>query len=53
MAVRIWKLLDGENTVNDIIDRIVSEYDVNRERALKSINLQIKKLIKEKIVEKL
>jgi Coenzyme PQQ synthesis protein D (PqqD) len=30
---RIWELVDGQRTVDGIVDALVEEYDVDRERA--------------------
>ncbi|HAZ10970.1 MAG: hypothetical protein A2047_00315 [Omnitrophica bacterium GWA2_41_15] len=50
-GVRIWQLLDGKKTIGEITDAIVDEYDVDKDKAFASVNRQIKKLIKEKMVE--
>jgi len=33
VAARIWTLLDGEKTVDEIVDAICSEYDIDRSTA--------------------
>ena len=35
VSARIWELCDGSNTLKDIVDYIVEEYDVNAEKAAK------------------
>nr|MBU1328190.1 PqqD family protein [Candidatus Omnitrophota bacterium] len=51
VGAKIWQLLDGKNTIGEITDAIVNEYDVDKDKAFNSVNRQIKKLIKEKMVE--
>jgi len=51
MAAKIWQLVDKKNNITDIVDKIVNEYDVDKEKALKSVNKQIEMLIKEKMIE--
>ncbi len=35
VSARIWELCDGSNTLKDIVDYIVKEYDVAQETAVK------------------
>jgi len=37
IAPDIWKFLDGEHSLEDIADAIVSEYEVDRETAARDI----------------
>ena len=30
---RVWELIDGQRTLDEIVDRIVSEFDVDRSQA--------------------
>jgi len=50
-GAKIWQLLNGKKTIGEITDVIVDEYDVDKDKALNSVNRHIKKLIKEKMVE--
>lgn len=50
-AIKIWKLLDGKNSIDDIADIIVKEYDISRKKALNKIEWQIQKLIKAKMIK--
>ena len=34
---RIWELIDGHRTVDEIVDVIVEEYEVERERACEEV----------------
>ena len=34
VAARIWALLDGTSSIDQIVDTICSEYDVSREQAM-------------------
>lgn len=47
---RIWQLLDGGNTVEDIINIISSEFNVSREEAQKDTLDFIKELIEKDMV---
>jgi predicted RND superfamily exporter protein len=47
---RIWELLDGENTIPDIIGVICEEFNVDQEKAVKDINELIDELLNEKLV---
>ncbi len=46
----IWQLLDGENTVEDIINAISSEFNVSREEAEKDTLCFIEELIEKDMV---
>ena len=46
----IWHLLDGENTVEDIINAISSEFNVSREEAEKDTLCFIEELIEKDMV---
>jgi trimethylamine:corrinoid methyltransferase-like protein len=46
---RVWELLDGENTIPDIINTICEEFDVEQQEAAKDINTLIDELLKEKL----
>jgi len=46
----IWQLLDGENTVEDIINAISSEFNVSREEAEKDTLCFIEELIDKDMV---
>ena len=46
----IWQLLDGENTVEDIINTISSEFNVSREEAEKDTLCFIEELIEKDMV---
>jgi coenzyme PQQ biosynthesis protein PqqD len=37
VGTRIWELCDGEKTVSEIIDQVVSEFEVDRETAEKDV----------------
>ncbi len=37
VGTRIWELCDGEKTVNEIVDQVVSEFEVDRETAEKDV----------------
>lgn len=48
---RVWELIEGEIPVSDIVDRIVEEYDVERERASSEVTGFIDELASRKLVE--
>jgi hypothetical protein len=37
VAARIWELIDGTNTIHDIVDIILSEYDAGAEDVEKDV----------------
>ncbi len=37
VGTRIWELCDGEKTVSEIVDLVVSEFEVDRETAEKDV----------------
>lgn len=45
MGSRIWELLDGSRTVQDIIHTIVSEYDVTEQQAHQDVEEFLQKLM--------
>ncbi len=47
-ATKIWELIDGKNTIKDIIKKIIDEYDIKPDEA----QSQIKKLISEMSAKK-
>ena len=47
----IWNLLNGENTVDDIVGKMTKEYDVSEEIAREDLEGFIDKLIKGGMVE--
>ena len=42
---RVWELIDGRRTVDDIIDVIVSEFDVARSQAVTDVNTFVRQLL--------
>jgi hypothetical protein len=48
---RVWELCDGTRTVDDVIDLIVSEYEVNRERAQADVVAFIEQLLVDRVLE--
>ena len=40
----IWDIIQDEITVGEIVDRLVSEYDISREKCEKSVNAFLEKL---------
>ncbi len=46
VGTRIWELCDGEKTVSEIVDQIVSEFEVDRETAEKDVVEFIEELMK-------
>lgn len=51
VGAKIWQMLDGKKTIEEITNAIVDEYDIDKDKAFNSVNRHIKKLIKEKMVE--
>jgi hypothetical protein len=46
---RIWELLDGKNTIPDIVNIICNEFDIGQKEAAEDINNLIDELLKEKL----
>ncbi len=46
VGTRIWELCDGEKTVSEIVDQVVSEFEVDRETAEKDVVEFIDELMK-------
>ena len=46
VGTRIWELCDGEKTVSEIIDQVVSEFEVDRDTAEKDVVEFIEELMK-------
>jgi coenzyme PQQ biosynthesis protein PqqD len=46
VGTRIWELCDGEKTVSEIVDQVVSEFEVDRETAEKDVVEFIEELMK-------
>ena len=43
-GTRIWELIDGKNSIKDIVVRIVKEYEIEEKEAEKEVVSFIKKL---------
>lgn len=50
-ATRIWELIDGKNSIKDIIIKICQEYEVEKKEAEKEVVNFINKLLKEKLIK--
>lgn len=48
---RIWELIDGTRSIEQIVEVIVSEYDVKRETAAEDIDSFIEELKKRTLIE--
>ncbi len=48
---RVWELCDGTRTVDEVVDLIVSEYDVDRERAQADVVAFIEQLVVDRVLE--
>ncbi len=48
---RVWELADGSRTVGEIVDVIVAEYEVDRERAQADVTTFIEQLIDDRVLE--
>lgn len=46
---RIWELLDGKNTIPDIVTIICNEFEIGQKEAAEDINTLIDELLKEKL----
>ncbi len=46
---RIWELLDGKNTIPDIVNIICNEFDIEQKKAADDINSLVDDLLKEKL----
>ena len=47
----IWKLINGNNTIDDIVEKMLKEYDVSEEIVRADVEEFINKLIKGGMVE--
>jgi hypothetical protein len=50
VASVIWELLKSEKTVNELVDYLITEYEVNYEQCLAETNALIKKMIELKVI---
>ena len=48
-ATRIWGLIDGKNSVQDIIKKIIDEYDIKNDEC----QSQVKRLISDMAIKKM
>ncbi len=48
---RIWSLISGENTPADIIDKLLTEFDVSREECTKDVMFFLEELEKNKLIK--
>lgn len=53
VAARIWELIDGQKTFEDIQENIVSKYCISSEKAEKDISKFIKQLIEVEAVKQI
>jgi hypothetical protein len=47
---RVWDLIDGQRTVEDIIDVIVEEFDVSRDQAVADLDAFTRELLDKGLV---
>lgn len=47
----IWDFIDGENSIEKIVDILTSEYDVQRDECMKSVINYIEKLKELELIE--
>jgi len=50
-GTRIWKLIDGKNSIKDIVVRIVKEYEIDEKEAEKEVMDFVKKLQRKNLVK--
>lgn len=48
---RVWELCDGSRSVNEVIDLIVTEYNVDRTRAQQDVVAFIEQLLIDRVLE--
>jgi hypothetical protein len=48
---RVWELADGTHSVGDIVDRIVSEYEVERARVEAEVMAFVEQLVAEHVFD--
>jgi Coenzyme PQQ synthesis protein D (PqqD) len=51
LATFIWESADGQTPVDEIVDRICSQYDVDRETALRDVNELTEKLVSDGLLQ--
>ena len=51
MGSVIWELCDGENTIADLVNRVMQKFDVKRSVALADVEEFVQELIKEGMLE--
>ena len=42
---RVWELIDGRNSVDEIVEAVVREFDVTRERAAADVGVFVQQLL--------
>jgi hypothetical protein len=47
----LWELIDGKKTINDLIDAMISEYDVGKEIATEDVSSFIEEMNKYLIIK--
>jgi hypothetical protein len=50
-GTRIWELIDGKNTVKDIVKKILEEYDIDEKEAEKEVISFIEKLNEKNLIK--
>ena len=50
-GTRIWELIDGKNSIKDIVVRIVKEYEIDEKEAEKEVVSFVKKLERKNLVK--
>lgn len=48
---RVWEMIDGTKTVLDLVEEIVSRFEVSKDKAREDILNLLKELMKENLVE--
>jgi ABC-type sulfate transport system substrate-binding protein len=50
-GTKIWELIDGKNTIKDIVEKILEEYDIDEKEAEKEVISFVNKLEKKNLVK--
>jgi hypothetical protein len=50
-AFRIWNSINGKRSISDILDMILEEYNIERQKAIEIIAYQIEEFIAEGLIE--
>ena len=51
VGAEIWKLIDGQRTLGDLIEHLVASFEVSERRARKDVQRFVRRLLRQELIE--